>query len=55
MNEFGSFTEEAEDEHEVAMDTGLERGILGVPIVAEWIKNPTNTCEDMGLIRGLAH
>ena len=28
--------------------------VLGVPIVAQWVKNPTSIHEDVGLIPGLA-
>ena len=27
---------------------------LGVPVVAQWVKNPTGICGDAGLIPGLA-
>lgn len=26
---------------------------VGIPIVAQWVKNPTITCEDVDLIPGL--
>ena len=28
---------------------------MGVPIMAQWLTNPTSVHEDMGLIPGLAH
>ena len=28
--------------------------VLGVPLVAQWVKNPTSIHEDAGLIPGLA-
>ena len=33
---------------------GRRRPHLGVPIVVQWIKNPTSLGEDTGLIPGLA-
>ena len=33
---------------------GLDLKMEGVPIVAQWVKNPTNIHEDMGSIPGLA-
>ena len=27
---------------------------LGVPIMAQWVENPTSLCEDVGWIPGLA-
>ena len=27
----------------------------GIPTVAQWVKNPTSLCEDVGPIPGLAH
>ena len=32
----------------------LKRLILGVPVVAQWLTNPTSIHEDLGLIPGLA-
>ena len=32
----------------------VENFSLGVPVVAQWVKNPTNIHEDAGLIPGLA-
>ena len=29
-------------------------GVTRVPLVAQWVKNPTGTYEDAGLIPGLA-
>ena len=29
------------------------RGCFGVPVVAQWVKNPTSIHEDVGLIPGL--
>ena len=33
--------------------TALRLGKVGVPIVAQWVKNPTSIYEDVGLIPGL--
>ena len=32
-----------------------ERGLLGVPIVAQWVKNLNSIHEDVGSIPGLTH
>ena len=33
--------------------TALRLGKVGVPVVAQWVKNPTSIYEDVGLIPGL--
>ena len=38
----------------MAKNSTLRREVWGVPIVAQWLMNPSRTHEDAGLIPGLA-
>lgn len=33
----------------------ISRKKVGVPIMTQWVKNPTSLCEDVDLISGLNH
>ena len=41
-------------ETEIRMQTTIKIVILGVPVMAQWFKNPASIHEDTGLIPGLA-